>query len=285
MLRSCSADEFVRYADHAYRLATDPARSGYPTYCDGVKTKEMFVERSMKAFERDTEQMLLFESEGKVQGLIHLYRIPEDRYLGTCLFLTDRSAGQAVTEFLAYARENFPGYELFTGFPAENREAVEKLEELGSECIESDYNNTSFLDTFGHIPETGDTVLIGKENYGLFQKLHSLTEGDMYWNSERILDDLESWRIFVKEKDGKALGAVYCRDIRDGWFEIFGVDLESPVRDEELFRELLLASVRDAAGRNGKVITFFCEEEYQKAAEECGLRCIGKYLCYKTVLS
>ena len=49
------------------RAASDLTKSGYPTYCDGVKTKEMFVKRSVKAFERENEQMLLFELEGEVQ--------------------------------------------------------------------------------------------------------------------------------------------------------------------------------------------------------------------------
>ena len=35
MLRIMEAAEFDRYIELAYELAMDPARSGYPTYCDG----------------------------------------------------------------------------------------------------------------------------------------------------------------------------------------------------------------------------------------------------------
>ena len=66
MLRPCSEDEFYKYADFAYELACDLTKSGYPTYCDGVKTKAMFIDRALKAFERETEQMLLFEVQGRV---------------------------------------------------------------------------------------------------------------------------------------------------------------------------------------------------------------------------
>ncbi len=45
MLRLCEKDEFDQYIDLAYELALDLTRSGYPTYCDGIKTKKMFVER------------------------------------------------------------------------------------------------------------------------------------------------------------------------------------------------------------------------------------------------
>ena len=65
MLRPCTKTEFEKYIDFIYELATDFTKSGYPTYADGVKTKEMFIERSLKTFERETEEMLLFEYEGE----------------------------------------------------------------------------------------------------------------------------------------------------------------------------------------------------------------------------
>ena len=46
MLRILEEDEFDKYIDFAYELATDPAKSGYPTYADGIKTKERFVKSS-----------------------------------------------------------------------------------------------------------------------------------------------------------------------------------------------------------------------------------------------
>lgn len=285
MLRLCSKEEFDIYVDFAYELASDAAKSGYPTYCDGVKTKAMFIEHSLKAFERETEQMLLFELEGKVQGLIHFFWIPKDLYLETCLFLINKETGQALSEFLTFARERFPGYDLFMGFPADNHAAVNHLAEQGFECIEDDYNNTSFLDRIGCFPENKDVVRINKDNYKLFQILHSQTDDDMYWNCERIYDALDRWVVLIKEEDGKPKGAVYYWTGADGWFEIFGIDIDQDVYDRELVKELLQAALSDAKQRNGKVMTFFCDEEYEKVAVECGLECVGKYLCFKTVLN
>lgn len=50
MLRICTEQEYIKYADFVYGLALDQSKSGYPTYCDGIKTKEMFLDRSRKAF-------------------------------------------------------------------------------------------------------------------------------------------------------------------------------------------------------------------------------------------
>lgn len=284
MLRSCSKNEFDQYTDFIYELATDLTKSGYPTYCDGIKTKVKFVERSLKAFERDTEHMLLFVYEGEVQGMIHYFWIPEDHYLQTICFNISKAMEQALSEFLAYVGERFKGYDVFLRFPAENKSAVSFLAEQGFECIENDYNNTVFLDKLDEIPENSDLVRIEKGNYEKFESLHSQTEG--YWNSERILADLDNWIILVKEKDGEPQGAVYYRALAlvDGWFEIYGIDMDHEDHDPELFKELLNAALLDAKRRNGRFMTFFCDEEYEKATMECGFMCVGNNLCYEAHL-
>jgi hypothetical protein len=107
----------------------------------------------------------------------------------------------------------------------------------------------------------------------------------MYWNSERILDSLDEWVVLLKLKGTKPQGTVYYKNVNDGWFEIFGIDMDLGTYDTELFKELLQAALSDAKHRNGKVMTFFCDEEYEQVAKECGFECIGNYLCYKTHLS
>ena len=284
MLRSCSKEEFIAHIEFAYALATNMKTSGYPTYCDGIKTKAMFVERALKAFERETEEMLLFVYEDEVQGLIHYYWLPEDRYLQLIGFHVARAAEQALSEFLEYVGERFRGYDAYLGFPSENRSAVQFLAAQGFECIENDYNNTAFLDQLDSGPENRDVIQIRRENYQWFQTLHCQTQGDMYWDSERIYDALDDWIIFVRETDGKPQGAVYYRNIEDGWFEIFGIDIDHGKYDPALFMELLNAALSDAKRRNGRFMTFFCEEAYEAAAKACGFVCVGNYLCYNTHL-
>ena len=284
MLIECSKNELMKNMDFAYELALDPSKSGYPTYRDGIKTKSMFVERRLKAFERETEQILLFLYDGAVRGLIHYYRIPDDRYLQTIAFCISEATEQALSEFLSFIGERFKGYDVFMGFPAENQEAVKYLSKRGFECIEDDYNNTAFLDKCAHIRENSEIIRIGKENYGGFRALHSQIEGDMYWNSDRIYEDLDNWIILLREKDGKPQGAVYYTDYDDGCYEIFGIDVDRGKYDPALFKELLNAAIADTVRKGGRFITFFCDKEYEETALECGFVCIGNYLCFKTRL-
>ena len=121
MLRSCTEQEFKQYADFVYELALDPSRSSYPTYTDGIKTKEMFLERAQSAFSKATEEILLFEYEETVEGWIHYYFIPEDHYLSAVTFNIQTHMKQALQEFLEFVQIRFKGYELYLGFPTDNK--------------------------------------------------------------------------------------------------------------------------------------------------------------------
>lgn len=44
MLRIPTANEFEEYSERAYVLALDPSRSSFPSYADGIKTKEDFLQ-------------------------------------------------------------------------------------------------------------------------------------------------------------------------------------------------------------------------------------------------
>ena len=144
MLRPCTENEFYKNVDFAYALAADPTKSGYPSCCDGIKTGADFVERSWKAFAREDEELLLFETGGEAQGLIRYCWLPEDRCLETISFCVNQAAEQALSEFLARLAARFPGFDLFPGFPAENTAAVSFLTAQGFACIEDDWNNTAF---------------------------------------------------------------------------------------------------------------------------------------------
>ena len=284
MLRSCTEQEFKQYADFVYELALDPSRSSYPTYTDGIKTKEMFLERAQSAFSKATEEILLFEYEETVEGWIHYYFIPEDHYLSAVTFNIQTHMKQALQEFLEFVQIRFKGYELYLGFPTDNKNAVDFLSNHEFECIEDDFNNTAFLEKYEPIPISDSVILITKENFNYFRTLHRTFEQDMYWNSDRIYAALDKWIIFVKLHQDEVLGSVYLIDCDDDWFEIFGIDMKDEIFDSEVFYELLGKALNTAEERNGKYMTFFCEKEQLEIVKKLGFQCIGEYVCYKKLI-
>lgn len=284
MLRSCTEQEFKQYADFVYELALDPSRSSYPTYTDGIKTKEMFLERAQSAFSKATEEILLFEYEETVEGWIHYYFIPEDHYLSAVTFNIQTHMKQALQEFLEFVQIRFKGYELYLGFPTDNKNAVDFLSNHEFECIEDDFNNTAFLEKYEPIPISDSVILITKENFNYFRTLHRTFEQDMYWNSDRIYAALDKWIIFVKLRQDEVLGSVYLIDCDDDWFEIFGIDMKDEIFDSEVFYELLGKALNTTKERNGKYMTFFCEKEQLEIVKKLGFQCIGEYVCYKKLI-
>lgn len=284
MLRPCTRADYPKYADLAYALATDPSRSGYPSYSDGIKTKEMFLERSEKAFSRETEEILLFEYEGVVEGWIHYYALPADRYLSTVSFNIAVHTEQALEELLAALQARFAGYTLYLGFSKKNTRAVDFLRAHGFSCIEEDYNNTALLCQYVPVPTGEHIVRITRDNYELFRSLHRRAEGSMYWNCERIWDNLDEWVIFVRLEAGESVGCVYFLTDDDGWYEIFGIDLKDNVFDPTPFRELLCAALNAAKALGGTYMTCFCSEAEREAVRAAGFRCVDAYVCYQKQL-
>ncbi len=285
MLRKLEEDLFDKYVDFAYQLASDMTKSGYPTFADGIKTRDDFVTRARKAFSRDNEEILLFERYGKVAGWIHYYHLPEDHYLDTCSFCIAEGMGDALAEFTSFARTYFPESELYLGFPKENREAVTALDAFGFERIEESFNDVLDFGSYMPCPENTNIILITKDNYQLFSDLHSQIEGDMYWNSERILNVMDEWRIYVLLREGKAAGAIYLRISDDkSMDEIFGVDFSNSVFDSGVYQELVTAALNDEKRRGVKHMVFFNDKESQSDALACGFHCVGEYVCFKTTL-
>lgn len=281
MLRCCTRDEIEKYTEFAYELALDLTRSGYPTYKDGIKTKEDFSQGLIESFEAENEEVLLFEYNGRVEGMISYFWIPEDKYIETHVFNINQNTEQALKEFMEYVGEKHKGFEMYMGFPAENTKAVRFLTEQGLECVENDYNNTVYLDRIDLIPDSSDLLRITKDNFEKFKVLHDRIEGDMYWNSERIWDTLDDWTVLVSERGGITKGAVYYRNNSDDWVEIYGLDHADERVDTGTFKALLLGAMHEAQGNGISKMTFFCDKEEEKATIECGFTCISEYFCFK----
>lgn len=281
MLKKLERQDFDRYVEFAYRLALDTTKSGYPTYADGIKTKEDFISSARSAFSQKGEEILLYERDGVVCGWIHYFFIPEDHYLQLRAFCISEGMEDAMAEFIAYVREKFPGSELYLGFPKENQEAVAFLDGHGFPRIEESYPDVLHFCDYTLHPESREVIPVTRENYPLFAALHSQIEGEMYWNSERILQAMDRWKIYLLMRGGKAAGAIYCMTEDDKVSsEIFGVDFPHGVYNGETFRDLLTVALNHEKRRGVGHMVFFNDAETQADALACGFHCVGEYVCF-----
>ena len=182
MLIPLEKTAFHEFAEQAYEMALIPANTSYPIYYDGIKTKANFLHRAAKAFEQEHEEILLFYKDGTFSGWLHVFALPEDRYLSTVFMAARTGMEQMLEEFLEFAAKKYPNYKVYLGFPEENQAALLYLQTHGFAMEEQSWNMVlSMADWTGSMRESDFVIAIGKENYALFDQIHSQWDGMMYW--------------------------------------------------------------------------------------------------------
>lgn len=280
MLRPLQEQEFDHYVDFAYALALDLAKSAYPTYCDGIKTRADFIQQAKRAFGREHEEILLFEHDGSIEGWIHYYALPEDRYVSFCAFNVRQCAAAAVDEVIAYLAQKYSGCDLYFGLPAQNEAVISRLESL--RFVKEDENYVDVLhfeDHHASEPVSG-VIRVTKENFGAFAELHKVHDEDMYWNNPRLLAAIEDWNIYLLYENGSAVGAIYFCCINGTMMEIFGIDYAGDRFSSGVFRKLLTHALNEGKAAGMRHLVFFTGEEDHPTAARIGFKLVSRYVLY-----
>lgn len=273
MLIKATRADIERRMDFAYSLALDQTRSGYPLFSDGISTKEQFVSHVWRSYESPDRDILLFESNGAVEGWIQFFYLEEDRYLQTNGFLISRNTEQALVEFMDYARARFAGYDLYWGFPKRNARAISFLQKTGCRLIEASYHDVFVFDGHPLPPQPAGLVRVTQSNFSEFHQIYHV-DSDTYWNAERILSTLSEWTIYLQYRDDAPVGYVCAKD-----GEIFSLGYRDGVFDPRVYRALVTAILHDLRP-SGSPLVFFNDEESQSAALEIGFSCVGEYILH-----
>lgn len=283
MLRKLLENEYKQYLDFAYELALDPSKSCYPTYADGLKTRQEFDEMAARAFQRKNNELLLFEEDGQALGLLQYYAIPEDNYVQAQMFSVKANTRQAIQEFVACLKERWAGSTLYFGISEANREAVETLESLSFDQFESTNVGVMRFEEYIPQPESAEVVPVTRENFDRFAALHAQWDGEMYWDNAHLLEDLDNWHIYLFEKNGEVRGAIYFRYVENS-MEIFGTDFPGGKLDPEVFRALLVCALNRSKSDGMADLTIFHDDEERPVLESLGVRRIDLYLGYSSKL-
>lgn len=279
MLRELTKDNYKDYLDWAYGLALDMTRSGYPTYADGLKTREEFDETAALAHEREQEGALLFEDEGRALGYIHYFALPEDQYLDTRAFCIEEKTGQAMDELIAYLGQKYPGYTMHFGFSDQNVQAVSHLVELGWPLMEESLVGVMRFEEYEPKPESAKPILITEENFDRFAAIHAQWDGNMYWDNAHLREALDRWHLYLLERDGRDAAVIYFVYV-DGMLEIFGLDHAGGKYNQEDFRALLLRALNQGKADGMETFTSFHGPEEAPVMKELGVRSLGRYVMY-----
>ncbi len=281
MLSKITNAEFEHYIDFAYELSMNLSSISFPIYCDGIKTKDEFVNISKRGLERDSEEILLFRKDGFVEGWIHFYTLPQDAYIGPKNLLVRNGYAEALGELLEYWNTNYTDYNWHIYFPDENKNALQFMAEKGLSDIEQQYVDILHFDHFESKQESLHTLLITSENFEIFRSLHDRQENEMYWNSDRIFEDLNNWVIYAYIENEICQGAVYYNNKGKKALEIFGLDVLQNTYDPEITKQLLLSCLANAKQQRAESMYFFTNDKTHTIAKDLGFQCItvAHYFC------
>ncbi len=274
MLVTATKEDIEQYMEFAYSLAMDQTKSGYRLFSDGVSTKDQFIDHVWKGYQQGDQELLLFISEGNVEGWIQFYFIEKDRYLQTTGFLTNRNTEQALAEFIEYTREHFAGYKLYLGFPKKNSRATAFLQKSGARLVEEAYHDIFLLEDSKLPPVPNGLVRVTESNFSEFREIHQ-TEPDTYWNSDRMYAALDKWIIYLLYREEKAVGYLCARD-----GEIYHLGYRDRSFDPEVYKALVAKILQDFKKVGYPYLIFFNEEESQATALELGFSCVSEYVLY-----
>lgn len=278
MLIKATVEDINKYGEFAYGLALNPAKSCYPTYCDGIKTKADFLSAAEYALSKETSEVLLFSIDGNVEGWISYYWIPEDKYLQLDGFNINHGTEQALKELIDLIEARFHSYTAYFGYPRDNRDAINFLTEHGFRCIEQDWNHSFYFD--GYEPKEYRTCVekIFRQNFDKFRSVYH-ANSETYWNADRIFETIDDWIIFVYNQADDPIATVFLTG-GDGYYEIYGTEFEDGIFRENVFRELLIASLNECKCLDAKYMTYFCGEDEKPILSELGFKCVGQYVLY-----
>ena len=278
MIRRAENHELLSYAEYAYSLALDLTKSSFPTYCDGIKTKEDFIR--IATGEEPGAEVLLFEQE-RVKGWIHYYRIREENYIGFYAFCVEENVEDAIDAFLEYIGGQYPEDQIDFGFPKENEAAIRHLRKRGFTVGEESAVYVLHLDAYTVREESESVRTVNADNWKLFQSLHD-ADADMYWNSERLYrayfsEGRSRWRLFLACQNGEARGNIYYT--RDGnMAEIFGIDRKENVFDEATEQALLIRALNEMKAEGAAHVVYFAEQREETVLTELGFQHITDYV-------
>lgn len=285
MLIPLQEKDFDKYIDFAYELALQPAKTSYPAYFDGVKTKDEFAAGARDSFARQDEEILLYLENGEAEGWIHCYTIPDEHYVGQVSCSFRRGASAALDEYAAYLAQRYPGYDWEMSFPAANREVLDWLEHTpGFKWLEDSRHYQLLFENYTPLPEEPGMERITEENFEKFRQIHQTIDAGMYWNAGRIWKDLARWDLYVAEEDG-VLGEIASVYQGSGCYHPFAVACSDGAFHENLCRRLLIRAMNDGKARGAVYLPFFVdvvgESELDRIMPELGFQLIGEYVAYR----
>lgn len=266
----------------AWEISQDRERNSYPIYPEPGDLQDALI-----GSVRDPYDQVIgcFEKEELIAVCI-VFPMREDHFLQTNGFYVSGKFEYAAKQFVSYLKKKYPGYKALFGFPKENKYAAMFFYEQGGRCVESSYTCICSKESFRRSETEAKVKPLTEERFEEYALFHDRFAKDIYWNSSRILRQLDEWWIYVYEEKGVICGSMFMHVEADCDAEIFGVFVEDGKDIHKITRRLLSRTLHDLFQGIPTVmdVLYFVEEtssQELRAAVETGFIRKDQYKCYE----
>lgn len=277
MLKKLTEASFISDRETMYNQALDLKNSCYPSYADGIKTKEDFFAMIERGLFEETCPVFCFYERDTMLGWIQCEIEVESKYIQFLCFNVAKQKKLAIEDMMHWIEENYSGFEICFGCSTTN-DVITILIEYGFLLVDDLYAYKMDLEHW-HEPKISSRIFrVTKENYEDFRTLHTLAAKDIYWNSERIFKTLSEWEIFLFYENELPLAASYTY-FQPKLSEIYGIDKQRGNMDL-VIQKLISATLTSCKAQGGKTLFYLCEEEEREVLKKLGFTFLDHYQCY-----
>ncbi len=193
------------------KLTSNELTTSYPRIRDDERLHHV-LESSIK---KDNYKLIAsYDVKENLVGVSSYFWEDENQYMQTTTFLAEGNYDEVADEMINYFKKEFKGYDLYIGFPKENKEAVSYFSKKSNyECIEDSV--ATHINDFKDYKSKHrlDLVHIKRENFSDYAGFHDgfAKECDMYYDAKNLLSDIDEFGILGLKEKGKYVASIFFK--------------------------------------------------------------------------
>lgn len=282
MVIEAKIENIKEVVDFSWELACCKDRCNFPKF----KSYEDMYNSFLKSIQNGKRLLVCYEN-GKIVGTLNLLAINEHKFIqAEGGIFTKKDFDFIATQFIDYLSDNYTGYEFYSGYPKEHKDAINFFNKINAKLIDASFTMELKKEDFIRNFNDGEVDFLEVDKYDEYAVFHDKHNHNIYWNSERIFENIDIWQIYTIIKNQNIIGSIFIK-VKNKFCEVFGISIDKEYEKQGLELKLLSASMNHILEKDLEEILYFIDEyedDKLQAALSIGFKQIDTYRSYKISL-
>lgn len=205
MVIEAKIESIKEIVNFSWELTCCKDRCNFPKF----KSYEDMYNSFLKSIQNGKQLIVCYEN-GKILGTLNLLIKNDHKYVQSeGGIFTEKDFDFVATQFVDYLKENYTGYEFYSGYPKEHKDAVNFFTKINANIIDASF--TMELKKWDFIRACNDreVTFLEAHKYDEYAVFHDKHNPNIYWNSKRIFENIDIWEIYTIIKNQKIVGSIF----------------------------------------------------------------------------